>query len=374
MRLRSGSLAASTIAAALLIGGCGSDEKAGSESKAGNQAGLTEARAAVDKWSQAPTSAGIDRALEKAPPKGKTIVQLRCPVEGCQAIYQGLAEASKTLGWTPKAVNMGTSPEEIGQAFRSALDQNPDGILISGVASAVYKQELEEAKKRNIPVVALSSPDEATGLEGNGIISTINGPDQAELYGKVLASWTAADTKAAGADVAFFTIKNFPTLDPVTNSFTSEFTRLCPDCKVSKNEVQATDLGKRIPQQVVSAIQQNPDVKYVGFAFGQMSTGVRPALKAAGFDDVKLIGVAPYAANLQALRDGTEDMWAAHTNVMQGWYAADAFARHFNGENLKPSDDVVMPTQVLTKRNVPADKWYVIPGYQQKFSQLWKLS
>jgi ribose transport system substrate-binding protein len=372
MKLRNLSLASAAITAGLLIGGCGGGAAQSGAPSGGNQASLSEALAAVKKWTPAPTTLGIDAALPKAPPKGKTIVQLRCFVEGCQAIYTGLDQATKALGWTAKAINMTPTPEGVGQAFQAALEQHPDGILISGVSSAVYKPQLAEAKKQHIPVVALSSTDQATGMDGNGIISSINGPDQAALYGKVLASWAAADSKDA-ANVAFFTIKNFPTLDPVTNSFTAELKRLCSACKVQKVEVQATDLGKGVPQQVISAIQQNPATKYVAFAFGQMSTGVRPALNGAGFKDVKVVGVAPYAANLQALRDGSEQMWAGHTNVLQGWYAADAFARYFDGASLKPSDGLIMPTQVLTPKNVPSDKWYVVPGYEQKFSKLWNL-
>jgi ribose transport system substrate-binding protein len=375
LKLKHLSLASAAVTAALAIGACGGAGDSGGAAQGGSAtdtAGVTQAVANVKKWSAAPTTVGLDAALPKTPPRGKTIVQLRCFVEGCQAIYQGLDQATKALGWTAKAINMGPTPEEVGQAFDSALAMHPAGILVSGVSSAVYKQQLEKARKQGIPVVTLSSADAATGMNGNGIISSINGPDQAQVYGKVVASWVAADSKGK-ANVAFFTIKNFPTLDPVTNSFTAELKRLCPDCTVDKVEVQASDLGKGIPQQVVSAIQQQPDTKYVGFAFGQMSTGVRPALNGAGFKDVKIVGVAPYAANLQALRDGTEQMWAGHTNVLQGWYAADAFARYFEGANLKPSDTLTMPTQVLTHANVPSEKWYVVPGYEQKFDSLWKL-
>jgi len=374
LKLKQLSLASAAVTAALALGACGGggDDGAAQGGSAADQAGVAEALTNVKKWSAAPTTVGLDAALPETPQKGKTIVHLRCFVEGCQAIYQGLDQATKALGWNAKAINMGPTPEEVGQAFDAALAMHPDGILISGVASAVYKQQLAEAKRQGIPVVTLSAADPATGMKGNGIISSINGPDQAELYGKVVANWVAADSKGK-ARVAYFTIKNFPTLAPVTNAFTTELKRLCPDCAVDKVEVQATDLGKRIPQQVVSAIQQQPDTKYVGFAFGQMSTGVRPALKGAGFKDVKIVGAAPYAANLQALRDGSEDMWAGHTNVLQGWYAADAFARYWEHTNLKPSDTLTMPTQVLTKANVPSDKWYVVPNYEQKFESLWKV-
>ena len=104
-----------------------------------------------------------------------------------------------------------------------------------------------------------------------------------------------------------------------------------------------------------------------------MSTGVRPALNAAGYKDVKLVGEGSYAANLEALRSGSEQMWAGLTSTLQGWYSMDAFARFFNDEDVSPTDEVIMPTQILTKDNVGTDKWFVAPkDYQQRFKELWK--
>jgi ABC-type sugar transport system substrate-binding protein len=105
-----------------------------------------------------------------------------------------------------------------------------------------------------------------------------------------------------------------------------------------------------------------------------MSTGVRAALDAAGYKDVKLVGEGSYAANLEALRTGKEQMWAGLTSTLQGWYAMDAFARYFDGDTVKPTDDVIMPTQILTKANVGGDKWFLGPkDYQQRFASLWKV-
>jgi ABC-type sugar transport system substrate-binding protein len=223
-------------------------------------------------------------------------------------------------------------------------------------------------------VVSLSVKDKATGMDGNGIIATINQATQTQRFGELVGNWIVADDNAKGDDVAIFTVANFPTLAPFAQTVKRIVNEGCAQCATQIVNVQATDVGKRLPSQIVSALQQNPKIKYVAMAFGQMSTGVRPALNAAGYKDVKLVGEGSYAANLEALRSGHEQMWAGLTSTLQGWYATDAFARFFNSDDVKPADDVIMPTQILTKANVGTDKWFLGPkDYQQRFKGLWKV-
>jgi ABC-type sugar transport system substrate-binding protein len=362
------------LGAALAFAGCGGDEAEEGGSSGANSQGVQEAEAFVGKWSKTPTTIALDKPLAKAPPEGKTISHIRCPIEGCEAIYTGLEEASKVLGWNVEPFNMDNTPEGVNQAFQSALERKPDGIVISGIPAQVYQQHLDEAKAAGIPVVSLSTVDEATGMDGNGLIATINQAKQTERFGELVGNWIAADDDGKGKDVAVFSVANFPTLTPFAETVKRVVGERCGDCEVAINNVQVTDVGRRMPSQVVSAIQQNPDIKYVALAFGQMSTGVRPALNAAGYKDIKLVGEGSYAANLEALRSGEEQMWAGLTSTLQGWYAMDAFARFFNDEPVAPTDDVVMPTQILTKENVGTDKWFLGPkDSQQQFKDLWKV-
>jgi ABC-type sugar transport system substrate-binding protein len=367
---------AALAAAVAITAGCGGGDGQGAQSgaaAAGGQ-GVQDAKAFVQKWSATPTSIGLDEPLAKRPEPGKRIAHIRCPIEGCEAIYTGLSEASSPLGWTVEPFNMDNTPEGVNQAFEAALARKPSGIVISGIPEQVYKQNLDAAKAAGIPVVSLSVKDQATGMDGNGIIATINQASQTERFGELVGNWIVADDNGEGSDVAIFSVANFPTLTPFAKTVEQIVNKGCPECKTQIVNVQTTDIGKRMPSQVVSALQQNPKIKYVAMAFGQMSTGVRPALDAAGYKDVKLVGEGSYAANLEALRSGKEQMWAGLTSTLQGWYAMDAFARFFNGENVKPTDNVIMPTQILTKDNVGANKWFLGPkDYQQRFTDLWKV-
>jgi ribose transport system substrate-binding protein len=375
MKIKARMFTGVAIAAMLAVAGCGTDDDGDQAAGAGaNAQGIQEATTFVDEWSATPKSIGIKKPLSKAPDEGKTIAHIRCPIEGCEAIYTGLEEASSALGWQVEPFNMDNTPEGVNQAFQAALERKPDGIVISGIPAQVYQQHLDAAKAAGVPVVSLSVKDEATGMDGNGIIATINQAEQTERFGELVGNWIVADDNGEGADVAVFTVANFPTLQPFADTVKRVVGELCGGCDTQIINIQVADVGRRMPSQVVSAIQQNPDIKYVAMAFGQMSTGVRPALNAAGYNDVKLVGEGSYAANLEALRSGEEQMWSGLTSTLQGWYAADAFARFFNGDDVTPTDKVIMPTQILTKENVGTDKWYLGPkDSQQQFESLWKV-
>jgi ribose transport system substrate-binding protein len=370
-------LTGAVLAAALAItAGCGGGDDQGGQTSAApaNGQGVQDAKAFVEKWSATPASIGLEEQLSKQPAAGRRIAHIRCPIEGCEAIYTGLSEASSALGWSVEPFNMDNTPEGVNQAFEAALARKPDGIVISGIPEQVYKQNLDAAKAAGIPVVSLSVKDDATGMDGNGIIATINQATQTQRFGELVGNWIVADDNGQGGDVAIFSVANFPTLTPFAETVQGIVKKGCPECATQIVNIQTTDIGKRMPSQVVSAIQQNPKIKYVAMAFGQMSTGVRPALDAAGYKDVKLVGEGSYAANLEALRSGKEQMWAGLTSTLQGWYATDAFARFFNGDNVKPTDNVIMPTQILTKATVGGDKWFLGPkDYQQQFKDLWKV-
>ena len=364
------------LGAALAFAGCGGDDEAEQGGSSGaNSQGVQEAEAFVGKWSKTPTTIALDKPLAKAPPEGKTISHIRCPIEGCEAIYTGLEEASKVLGWNVEPFNMDNTPEGVNQAFQSALERKPDGIVISGIPAQVYQQHLDEAKAAGIPVVSLSTVDEATGMDGNGLIATINQAKQTQRFGELVGNWIAADDDGKGKDVAVFSVANFPTLTPFAETVKRVVGERCGDCEVAINNVQVTDVGRRMPSQVVSAIQQNPDIKYVALAFGQMSTGVRPALERR-----RLQGHQARRRGLVRGQPRGSPQWArsrcgpasrARFRAGTPWTRSRASS---TTRTVTPTDDVVMPTQILTKQNVGTDKWFLGPkDSQQQFKDLWKV-
>jgi ribose transport system substrate-binding protein len=364
------------LALGVVLAACGSDDdgdEATAASGGGSDSGLTKAQAFVDKYSKTPTSIGLDTSVDGKPATGKTIVQLKCAVPECQEIYDGLSEAAGVVGWDTQDVNMGPTPEEVTQAFQQALDLNPDAIVISGIPLAVWKTYAEQAKQKGIPIVNISSTDKATGADGNGLVATLNGPPVTSGLGEMTGNFIVADS-GADADVALFTVPDYPTLKPWVDATTKTIQDTCPSCKTQVVNAEATDIGTKLPQAIVSTIQQDPDINYVALAFGGMSTGVRSALNEAGFNDVKIVGEGSVAANLEALRAGTEQMWAAQVTKMQGWYATDVLLRFFNNQDLgAEQNDFVYPTQILTPDNVSdsGDQYLEPADYQDQFKQLW---
>jgi ribose transport system substrate-binding protein len=361
---------------ALALAACGDDDDEQATASASDDSSVpADVQEFVAKWEKKPTSINIDTPLEGEPAQGKKIVQLKCSVAECQEIYDGLSEAAEAVGWTVQDVNMGPTPEEVNQAFEQALTLDPDGIVISGIPVAVFQTYLDQAKQRDIPVVNISTVDEATGMDGNGLIATINGGWQTKLMGTLTGNWMVADSGGQDANVALFTVPDFPTLKPWLDETKSVVETKCDGCKTTVVNAEVTDLGAKLPQTIVSTVQQDPEIDYVALAFSGMSVGVRPALNEAGFESVKIVGEGSNQEAMDALRNGEHQMWAALVTPMQGWYAIDALLRHFNGQDLSDvANEVPMPTQILTEetiKEIPEGPYDEPADNEEQFQELW---
>jgi ribose transport system substrate-binding protein len=361
---------------ALALAACGDDDDEQATASASDDSSVpADVQEFVAKWEKKPTSINIDTPLEGEPAQGKKIVQLKCSVAECQEIYDGLSEAAEAVGWTVQDVNMGPTPEEVNQAFEQALTLDPDGIVISGIPVAVFQTYLDQAKQRDIPVVNISTVDEATGMDGNGLIATINGGWQTKLMGTLTGNWMVADSGGQDANVALFTVPDFPTLKPWLDETKSVIETNCDGCETTVVNAEVTDLGAKLPQTIVSTVQQDPEIDYVALAFSGMSVGVRPALNEAGFESVKIVGEGSNQEAMDALRNGEHQMWAALVTPMQGWYAIDALLRHFNGQDLSDvANEVPMPTQILTEetiKEIPEGPYDEPADNEEQFQELW---
>ncbi len=153
--------------------------------------------------------------------------------------------------------------------------------------------------------------------------------------------------------------------------------KYCPACHVNVVDQLVTDVGTATPQSVVSTVQRNPATKWVMFSFGDLSLGVPAALQSAGLtQQVKIGGETPSTANLQALRSGTEAVWAGFPTSILGWRVVDMLARYFDGDSLAQANSVLLPTQLLTPGNINQAQFsggfYVgVAGYQAQFEKLW---
>jgi ribose transport system substrate-binding protein len=331
------------------------------------------AQAIVDKYLNPPQSLGLP-PLSKKPPTGKYLITLETPQAVSTEKDEAIAQAAALLGWKYQRIPIGTEANGAQSAFELALQRNPSAVHFSGTPASQVAAQLKMAQQQG--VIAIS--DSTTDTPAAPVISTsLDSDAQVEQWGEMTGAYVVAQSKAP-TTIAVFTISAYPILQVYTSSFQNTVMKYCPACHVNVVAQTVTDLGTTTPQSVVSTVERSPQTKWVIFSFGDLSLGVPAALQAAGLtQQVKIGGETPSAANLQALRNGTEAVWAGFATSILGWRVVDMLARYFDGDSLAAANSALLPTQLLTPGNIGQAKfdsggYYVgVTDYQAQFKKLW---
>lgn len=361
--------------AAGAIAACGSSGKSNSGSSgggSGSSSGNSAAAKAVAAAEKRPTTIGIKIPLKHKPPTGKTIDFLRCSQPVCAGYEQGLQPAAKALGWRVNSIPFQPTPEAQVAAIQQAVRQHPDGIYMTGLDRATIASALAQAQAAHIPVVDGYT---VNAVKPPIIANVADGPRN-RFAPKAMANFVAADN-GCGGDTDVFNIKTYPILNYSTHTFIPTLKKLCPNMKVSEVDVQATDVGTKIPADVTGELQRNPNVKYVAFAFGDMALGVPAAMKAAGVDAKVVAFGAGEPGNVENVAKGQENAETAYGIPYGAWRAMDAFARDFEGMSVKTDTTAPNPGQLFAKSNAgPVTGWgnmAVATDMPQQFMKLWHL-
>jgi ribose transport system substrate-binding protein len=323
-----------------------------------------------------PTSIGITTPLAKKPPTGKTIVFLRCSTAVCGGYISGLLPAAKALGWTIKSIPFVQTPEGIQAGVEQAIQAKPSGIYYTGIDNSLVKQQLAQAAADNIPIVNADVPD----VPGGAVKAIIQGNAGTSAGSIMPAEWIAAN---GGGDTLVVNIPTYPILVTGTNAFIGELKKLCSSCQTTVLNQQVTDVGTALPAAVVSALQRNPNIKNVAFAFGDMTLGVLPAIKAAGLSGIRLVNYgASSPSEVVATSQGQLAASLAWSLPYSSWRALDTLARYFEGQSTTIDTTAPVPQMLLTQQNAasevpkPASSFaFAAPaGYQAAFLKLWHVS
>lgn len=377
-------LAAVLTAAGVLAAACGGGSAAtgdpgSAKGGADSAPGVAAARGWVAENAQNPTLIGIDAPLSGKPTPGRHIVKLVTPQPVDQVVSDGAKAAAEVLGWRYTAINVAPDAEGIQKAFQSAfaLKPQPDVINVAGYPAVTYAAQLAEAKRRGIAVVSQTTTDKPG--TGDGIEAVLGGPIQLRELGKHVAAYVTANSNGS-ARVALFNVSAYPILGEFANGFKDTLAQWCPGCSVVEVDQQATDVGTKTPQSVVSTFQRDPRLEWAIFSFGDMTIGVPAALRAAGLADrVKIGGVGATEANIQAVRDGKETVWTGLSAPVMGWRFVDAAARILGGDDLAPANEAILPTQLITRDTVggivTTDRGYYVglEDYPEQFKKLWQV-
>jgi ribose transport system substrate-binding protein len=354
---------------------------------------LEEAQALVDEYSKPVTSVGVTEPISKKPDAGKKAVFVECNLPPCKAFADGAEQAAKLLGWDYTRITYEFTPEDEQSALQQAVDLSPDVIMSSGQTPAFTLKARQEMKDKGIIFIDQSAVYEQDSLTAVGRVDSDPAPPTVLINpagfvafqnGVLPASW-AAVTTGGNVRALVVNVPDIPIVVPPAVAFKATLNNICPDtCSTVEVNATAGDIGTNIPSMVVSKLQEHPDTNYIYTTSGDFLLGVEAAVKAAGFNDVKIVDATPSQDDLNSMNSGgIVEATTGLSNIVVGWRQIDAAVRYFNGDSIPSpvaftADDhsaaAWLQTRIYTQENAPESNLWIAPdNYVEIFTKLWNL-
>jgi ribose transport system substrate-binding protein len=362
--------AAVLAAGVALVGatGCGSGSS-GSAAQGGGGAGVAEALTLAKQSTARPTSIGITKPIGKPVPTGKKVVFISCGVAACEAQGDIIKQGAADLGWTATTIGTDGSPEQLQNAFETALRQGADAIILNAVNRASVAKQLEKAKQAGVAFVTSSSVDKT----GDGILANVAGTDNSAKIGENMAAEIVADSNGK-ANTLYVNISAFQILQALGDQFKSSYAKYCSSCQYASLDIPITSLGKDAPDRIVSYLRSHPQVNYVVLSVSNaLGSGLPAALRAAGLaDKVKIVGQSGDSQTYQDLQANSLNSIVPYDYYTVDYMMLDALARHFAGA---PPQNALPPLWIVNPQNMPAEAtkglFPVVSSYRDEFKKLW---
>lgn len=355
-------------ALALVVAGCGDSNSSSSDDTKSAFPAASERNA---EFEERPTSVGIKAPVGKPIPKGKTIDFIECGVPACAVEGEIFEEAMSNLGWTLNSIKAGTTPEEIKAAYQQSINNKPDAVLASGYPTVLFKPELAQLQKLNIPVVQFFIQEPA----GGAVTAVIGGEVTSEYQGKMMADYVLANSDDEAMEVGVVNANGFETVTATADKVEEVVQEECSGCSVKRLDAPVTSIGGDLPQRISSFLTANPDMEWLTVGYNDMVVGLPTALKGAGIEDVKLTtvninpAVAPYLEKGEYLQ---ATMGTSFPEVY--WRGVDLLARLFTGQPYEEDlDDSTLPYWTITADTLPttSEEFPVVEDYEEQFKKLW---
>jgi ribose transport system substrate-binding protein len=364
-------LGAALLAATLGLTACGDDSSAGdskSSSDTFDAASKSAAQAVVDKYAAFPQVPDL-KPLATTPPTDKLVVHITCPLPACTPEADAFKAAADDLGWDNKVIVSDFAPDAYISAFESALASKPDGILyIAEFPNDTIKAQLDAAKAAGIWVVeSAPAPDVEIGGD-SPVAGAVQPIERVDRTAEIQASLVIAD--AASTDgITFLYTPQAPSYQHHADEFKKNIE--AAGGSVDFLELSQQDIGTKVPEQVVSYLQKNPDTKYLVATDDSWFPGIPEAIKAAGIPSPKLIG-AGVGQEPTYVKSGQMYATVSGDLATDGWNAVDIMARLSVGE-VPENNQPVGVTWAVTKDNV-GDFPEVFPGIPDAYTEAWGVS
>ena len=334
---------------------------------------VAAAQANLAAYNENPTTLlGVpEETLKSLPEPGSKIYFLTAPGE-VAGFSSDLKAAAEALGMELTVIDQVGTPEGVTSAWDQVVADKPAVVIDAGFPPAMYQNQFDEYVAGGGIVLGygIGVPDLPEGVVFNlvGLDATT-----VEEAGTLMADYVISDANGSDAQVAFFSAP-YDIVQKEQKAFEDRLAE-CSNCSIVSNiNPDLATIGTALPAQVVSILQQNPDVKYAVFAFGSMSIGVSNALKAAGID-VQIVSQAGDGAfNVGAVRDGDQAFDIAYGYTFNAYRLVDAAARALAGQDVGTP---ATPLRILTPDTIGSvefredGNWLAYPDILAEFKKAW---
>ncbi len=329
--------------------------------------GIEKAQELYDGFLARPTKIPNTAPIGAPVPTGKKVTFISCGTPTCNLEADIIKTATDKLGWSFSVIASDGTPEKIKAAWQQVLREKPDGVIYSATPRAGFEQELQQAAEAGIHVTACCTTDPP----GDGLDYVIGQPTQSTGVGQAMAAWVIT-TGEGKANSVYVDLSAFPILGELYKGYSSTMDDLCAACKYDRLDIPITALGKDVAERIVGYLRSHPDTKYVALSVdGALGAGLPAALKAAGLNDIKVVGEGPDETTLQYISSGQQQATVMFPFWEEMYSQVDALARLFAGVPLE--DEITVPTWIITKDNLPTDKeiFPVVEDTQEQYFKLW---
>lgn len=374
---RDGALAVSAFVACLALVACGSSSSSGGAVGASQNSGGVAADSHAESQVMAPyldhpSAFPVTTPLRRRP-TGATIAYVNCGNPSCSLLYQSLKAAASTMGVKLNSIAASVTIQGAVTALDTAIQERPSAVIVPAYATAGIKNQLLQLKALGIPIIGFA----LIGGAPYGVQVSVGGAATWSLIPKLEAAYAFSLTNTK-THVLLVSAPEIQFTPPAIQSFVSELSTLCKPCSVTKLSLSVTTIGTTAPQQIVSALQANPNVTTVVAPNSEIFDGLPSALKSAGIS-VKLVGGAGNPTNLTYVKAGTQAADVQFDFPVTAWMAVDDAARLITKQPLTPNESTGQPDIAILPSGAsftisPSYGWTGYPDFAQRFEKLWGLT
>lgn len=385
---RSAAVTAVTLALALGLAACGSDDDtttptAGSTTDSAPAAedaaaGLEEAKEIVEQYRQPPQWQGPEEPVDVSGLAGKKVVYISVN-DGIPVLNYWSGRLKELLAEygdvDMQVVDAKGSVDTANQGFQQAIATQADAVVIQALPASLFSAQIQQAQAAGIKVVTAN-----TGIPGD-----VSGGQDAEIsfdyeqVGRLIGAWMVADSEGEGKGLVISS-DDVPASQPQAQGTLTEVERLCPACDMKLEDVQIPQWESSIPTLFQTTVNSEPDRNYLLPLYdGQALPGLG-ALRTAGAEDVKVGAFNATPGIVEQLKDPSSPLKldVGGQNEWWAYAAADQIFRVLS--DTEPVENYDIGLRIFDSSNadlIEGDDefaWYESPDYSTEFPALWGAS